>query len=208
MHIDILIFALVAVFLAFRLKAVLGTRHEDDTVRPNPFAAPPHPASPPVRTLAPPGRGVVEKPAALIDAAADADGRVSQGLDDIAAADAGFDVADFIEGAKQAFLMIVAAYNRADRGELKSLLSPKLYDDFERGLDARAGAAQNPAPPKIRAVQISAAHLGGVMAYITVNYDVEGGEAGPAVRDVWTFARDVRSPDPNWTLIETRAAGS
>jgi predicted lipid-binding transport protein (Tim44 family) len=59
------------------------------------------------------------------------------------------------------------------------------------------------------------------MAYITVDFDIEQTavtrdktgavvEGNPDrisnVQDIWTFTRDTRSSDPNWLLIETRAA--
>ena len=70
-------------------------------------------------------------------------------------------------------------------------------------------------------MQIVAARLAGTMAYITVDYAVEEkqilrdakgkevkGKTDAKVKkmhDVWTFARDIRSVDPAWMLIETRA---
>jgi predicted lipid-binding transport protein (Tim44 family) len=218
MHLDILIFAIIAAFLVYRLKMVLGTRHGDELPRQNPFAARDAAAALPKPKPTP-----LQKPALLIDAAANKDGRIDAGLDEIAAADPAFNVNDFMAGAKYAFEMIVGAYARGDRAALKSLLSPKLYIDFEAGIAAReaAGHTVETILNLVKSARIVEAHLGGAMAYITVDYDVEKtavtrDKSGAVVEgdpnsiahvaDIWTFTRDIRSSDPNWTLIETAAA--
>ncbi|MBI3441271.1 MAG: Tim44 domain-containing protein [Proteobacteria bacterium] len=219
MHLDILIFALVAAFLVSRLRAVLGTRHGDERPRQNPFAVDevPAPLKPPVKPAP------LQKPAQLIDSTANKDGRIDTGLDEISAADHSFDVSSFIEGAKAAFTMVVTAYSKGKRDELKPLLSPKLYADFDAGITAREAAGHTAQTDihRIKNARIIEAHLGGTMCYITVDYDVEQTavtrdktgaviEGNPdrisAVQDIWTFTRDTRSVDPNWILIETRAA--
>lgn len=227
MYLDILIFAAIAAFLIYRLNAVLGTRHGGERERPNPFAA------------AAPKPGVVDvEPQkvvpfakaraplagfeALVDAEANKDGRIETGLSEIAAADAQFDVQGFMNGARAAFEMVVSAYSHGETETLKSLLSPKLFQGFEAGIKARQ-AAGHTVETKIHRIarsQIIEAHLGGTMAYVTVDFDVEETtvtrdsagnivEGSPerifSVEDIWTFTRDTRSADPNWILIETRA---
>jgi predicted lipid-binding transport protein (Tim44 family) len=228
LYFDVLIFAIVAAFLIYRLNSVLGTRHGDERQRPNPFAAPdaqrPVPVS--VQAQAMP-RPKAATPLAgmdkVIDVTADKDGRIAQGLAEISTADSGFDVSGFMHGARYAFEMIVMAYAKGDLAELKSLVSPKLYADFEAGVKAReaAGHKTDLTIHRIKAARIVEAHLGGTMAYITVDYDVEETsvtrdatgnivDGNPdnisSVEDIWTFTRDIRSSDPNWILIETRAA--
>lgn len=228
MYIDILIFAVVAAILVYRLKAVLGTRPDDDDAspRPNPFAA----AEVPKRNLklAPaPKTAAAPSPLAgaeqLIDPAANKDRRIETGLEEIAAVDPGFTAADFMAGAKYAFETVVTAYSRGDRAQLRQLLSEKLYADFESEIATREGLGRKVETTlhRIKAARIIEAHLGGAMAYITVDYDVEQTsvtrdsagaivEGNPDsitnVEDIWTFTRDTRSTDPNWILIETRAA--
>ncbi len=232
MHADILIFAVIAAILIYRLNAVLGTRNEDDPQRPNPFdetpqrpnpfasnpAPPQRPPARPAGTVLPLKTNLSIKPPApetLIDSAADAEGQISEGLKDIAAADPGFDAAHFMSGAEYAFGLIVDSYAKGDRAALKPLLSPKLYADFDRGISARQSADASPAGvPSLRSVKsarIVAAHLGGTMAYITVEYHVAQASLTDAseqenLADIWTFTRDTRSSDPNWILIETRTA--
>jgi len=225
-YLDILIFALIAAFLIYRLNSVLGTRHGDEQPRPNPFAAPeaqPRPLRTPIALKPAAPAKMPANIASLIDPAANKDGKIETGLKEIVAADPSFDAADFMAGAKYAFEMIVAAYSKGDRERLKPLLSPKLYADFDAGIAAREKLehASTTEIHRIKSARIVEAHLGGTMAYITVDYDVEQttvtrDKAGSVieghpdhvttVEDIWTFTRDTRSSDPNWILIETRAA--
>lgn len=228
MHIDILIFALIAGFLIYRLNSVLGTRHGGERPRQNPFAGAEEaklktqvlPAGPvPMPRTVAPLAGMEQ----VMDAKANEGGRIETGLAEIAAADAQFDVESFMQGARQAFEMIVISYSKGDLETLRPLLSPKLYDDFASGVRAReaAGHISTVEIHRIKAARIVEAHLGGVMAYVTIDYDVEETvvtrdsegkvvSGNPdrvfSVEDIWTFTRDTRSSDPNWILIETRAA--
>jgi predicted lipid-binding transport protein (Tim44 family) len=230
--VDILIFAIIAAFLVYRLNSVLGTRHGSERQRPNPFAPGEQPLSPqPVKTnvrqmpTASPARPTVPPQSfdQLVDLDANKDGRIEQGLVEIASADANFEVNSFMQGARYAFEFIVTAYNRGDVDALKPLLSPKLFADFQAGIRAReaAGHTSELIIHRIKSARITEAHLGGAMAYVTVAFEVEEtavtrDATGQVVsgspdhiltlQDVWTLTRDTRTPDPNWILIETRTA--
>ncbi len=217
MHLDILIFAIIAAFLIHRLNAVLGTKNEDEPQRANPFDV----TEPVAEPLAiPKPFAPLPRPVELIDQNANKDGRIDTGLDEIAAVDSRFDLREFVEGAKSAFEMIVTAYSRGDLAELKQLLSQKLYADFAAAVKAREAEGHTITSDihRIKSARIIEAHLGGAMAYITVDFDVERTavirnregvviEGDPniisSVEDIWTFTRDMRSTDPNWVLIET-----
>jgi predicted lipid-binding transport protein (Tim44 family) len=227
--VDIFIFAVIAAFLVYRLNSVLGTKHGNERQRQNPFAPaePAQPAKAAVQAL--PGAAPLRPPLQhqsfdqLVDNDANKDGRIEQGLAEIAAADTNFEANDFMAGARYAFEMIVMAYARGDLDALKPLLSPKLFNDFATGVKARTQAGQTAELiiHRIKSSRITEAHLGGAMAYITVAFEVEetsftrdslgqtvSGSADHiiTINDVWTFTRDTRTADPNWILIETRAA--
>ena len=224
MHLDILIFGIIAGFLIYRLNSVLGTRKEDKRSRPNPFAdsdTQPRSLQAPLLTISP----IEQKPLRqtegfeqLIDTEANKDGQIESGLEEIAAADTSFELEHFMAGTRYAFEAIVEAYNIGDRDSLRLLLSPKLYADFEAGIKEREeqGSLQQTEESRIKTARIVEAHLGGTMAYITIDYDVEKiilsgykTDSGniSSVKDIWTFTRDIRSSDPNWILMETRTAG-
>jgi predicted lipid-binding transport protein (Tim44 family) len=227
----LLIFAVVAAFLIYRLNSVLGTRNGAERQRPNPFApgeSVPQAQPGPKPQAARPAAGAAPKPALppqsldqLVDAAANKDGRVETGLIEIGKADPHFDLNGFMQGARTAFEVIATAYNRGDLDTLKPLLSPKLFADFSAGVRGResAGHSSELVIHRIKAARVTEAHMGGAMAYVTVSLEVEEtattrDKAGQVVsgsadhiltvHDIWTFTRDTRHGDPNWIVIETR----
>lgn len=214
--IQIVILAMIAAFLGLRLYSVLGRRaeHEEETIRgrfdeKGPLPAPPAPrlaGAPPVVDARPDlGAGL---PA------------VERGLREIAAADRGFDPASFLEGARSAYAMILEAFWRGDKEELSHLCDADVYQGFASAIDARnaAGEVLENRLVRIDDVSIAAASYEAPVARISVRFaadiaavtrNAEGvvvaGSLNDAVesRDVWTFSRNLNSPDPDWLLDET-----
>lgn len=224
---DILIFAVIAAFLVYRLHSVLGSKpgNPDERQRPNPFSTDTaQPAKAAVQPLKHQRPVLPPQPLDLgmVDSEANKDGRIEEGLADIITEDATFEINAFMQGARYAFELVVTSYAKGDLAALEPLLSEKLYADFKAGVVAReqAGHVSDVTIHRIKSARLTDAHMGGLMAYITVAFEVEetsvtrdaagqvvSGNADEisTIEDVWTFTRDVRSPDPNWILIETRA---
>ena len=186
--IGILIAAMVAGVVLFRLYTVLGRRtgHE-----PSPEPAPRVPAPSPLRTPAVPD---VLPP----------EGAAGRGLMDIELADPGFDRAHFLSGARTAYERIQKAYADADRLVLKPLLSDDVYAAFEREIAARPGAADR--LNQILDARIVGATLEGKLADITVAFRASftAPDGSPReVADHWSFTRTIGASDPNWTLVAT-----
>jgi predicted lipid-binding transport protein (Tim44 family) len=145
------------------------------------------------------------------------------GLDSIIAADKNFDVKHFLAGARAAYEMIVAAYAQGDRRTLKGLLSREVCEGFEGAIREREARGETVESRfvSIENADIAGADLRGRIAHITVRLvsqivsvtrDRSGAviEVSPDkvadVTDVWTFARDLSSRDPNWKLVATEAS--
>ena len=129
----------------------------------------------------------------------------------------------FSRGAKGAYEMIVLAFANGDRRALKDLLSAEVYDSFEAVIRDREKHDQK---TETRFVSIDKAELVGAeardrAAQLTVRFvsqmiSVTRDKAGTIVdgnpdkvadiTDVWTFARDTASRDPNWKLVGTGSA--
>jgi predicted lipid-binding transport protein (Tim44 family) len=144
------------------------------------------------------------------------------GLDAVAGEDKTFDAKHFVAGARAAYEMIVLAYAEGDRRALKNLLSREVYDGFEAAIRDREtkGETVETRFVAIDKSDITAAELRGRTAHITVRFvsqlisvtrDKSGNvidgnpEKVTDVTDVWTFARDLSSRDPNWKLVATEA---
>lgn len=148
------------------------------------------------------------------------DADIADGLKSVAAADANFMPKSFMEGAKAAYEMIVTAYAQGDRKTLKSLLEKDVYEGFEQAITEREQAGQKVeftfvGLPRI---EMSDVEFDKRTAQITIRFTAEvvsatrdsGGQLveGNAdqvitINDEWTFARQVKSRDPNWKLVAT-----
>ena len=221
---DIVFFAVVAVFLILRLRNVLGKRTGNER--------------PPADWTRTPQRPTEAKRAADTDTdnvvdltqarkpsepeTAPTAGPVARGEAAIRARDPDFSAQAFLSGARMAFEMIVAAYAGGDKKALRPLLADQVYKPFCDAIDARARAGEEMSTELmgIRSAELTEAILVGTVAQVTVRFvseqinvikDLSGHiiEGDPAriaqVIDEWTFSRDTRARDPNWQLSATRA---
>jgi predicted lipid-binding transport protein (Tim44 family) len=222
-YIDILFFAMVAAFIALRLRSVLGRRTGHERRRTGGFAS---------HNGAADGKGASDNVVALPDrsaapsetdaAIADlADGKVKTGLTQVRLADPSFDLNQFLTGARAAFEMIVQAYAAGDKDALRPLLADDVFAGFAGAIDQRSadGHTLDTQLMAIEGAEVIEAGMQGSMARVSVRFtseqvnvvrDADGkevdGDSATAeeVVDIWTFERDTRSSDPNWTLVETR----
>jgi predicted lipid-binding transport protein (Tim44 family) len=213
-YFDIILFAMVAAFLVLRLRSVLGRRTGNER-RHDPF----------VQGSAPTGEKVVSltaRPvtAAALSAAAPPPGTVAGGLAQIAAADPNFEAGSFLDGARGAFELIVAAFAKGDKAGLRPLLSDDTYKSFAAAIDEReaAGETLETQVDKLKDIDIVEAGMDDRAARVTVKLvsdqinvlrahdgSVVDGDPENLIEktDFWTFARDTSSTDPNWLLVAT-----
>jgi predicted lipid-binding transport protein (Tim44 family) len=219
------IFALVALFVAWKLRSVLGMRQ--DSERPGGLLAPlrrvPGASTPPVtQPEATPSAPAPPPAADRWKGVAEPDPAVWSGLDAIAGADRSFSPQAFLSGARGAYDMVVHAFAAGDSDALKSLMAPEAFANFESAIHARANAGHTMSTTivSIDNATIAGAGLIGQTARISVRFaaklvsvtrDAHGavvdGSPNSVVEhiDLWTFARDVRSRDPNWQLTATES---
>jgi predicted lipid-binding transport protein (Tim44 family) len=228
-----IIFLALAVFIFLRLRSVLGQRTGRERPPYDPYSARDAvrtPAADKVVTLPPRPAAeassrpveVVQQPGERWKDVAESGSSVASGLDAIAAADSSFDAKHFITGARAAYEMIVTAFAAGDRRQLRSLLSREVFDGFDAAIGEREGRSETAETRfvSIDGSTITAAELRNRTAQITVRFvsklvsatrDRSGtvidgnAEKVTDVTDVWTFARDVSSRDPNWKVVATEA---
>ena len=211
---DIILFAVIAAFFVFRLRSVLGRRTGNER--------------PPSEVFGSRGGqdngNVVKLPDRSRDDTVSEDGlsELEQGVAQIRSVDESFDPAGFADGAKIAFEMIVTSFANGDKDTLRPLLNDEVYRDFSRAIDTREeiGETLESTFVGIRKSEILAAELQGTMASVTVKFvsdqinivrDADGnvieGDSNHVeeITDIWTFARNTRSRDPNWLLVATQS---
>lgn len=211
----IVLLAMVAAFLALRLYSVLGKRtgHEQPLPKPAEERAVPAPLPRAIEKTSEPREPVV-KPF---------EGNAEPGIRAIVAAEPGFEVARFVDGAQAAYRMILESFWKGDEEALRDLVSPDVARAFGDAIAQRAAAGEflDNRLVSIERAMITGASLQGKDARITVRFDaliaavtrdadgnVVAGSTSDAVEthDVWTFARTLRSSDPNWKLSDTDEA--
>jgi len=227
-----IIFLALAVFIFLRLRSVLGQRTGRERPPYDPYSARDAVRSPATekKVVALPQRGsdAASRPTETSAPAAErwkdvaeSGSAVAAGLDAIVAADSSFDAKHFITGGRAAYEMIVTAFAGGDRRQLRSLLSREVYDGFDAAITERERRSETAETRfvSIDGSTITAAELRNrTTAQITVRFvsklisatrdrsgTVVDGSAEKVtdVTDVWTFARDVSSRDPNWKVIAT-----
>lgn len=230
---EILIYAVIAAILVYRLYTILGTRdgaeNKREQSRPNWRANAGKPAAKSndksankddllALPLALPTTPPTQPSFATEPALASLAGAIFA----IQKADPSFDERGFLKGARAAFEMIVRAFTTGDRGTLKNLLTPKLYVTFESAISAREAQGERWEMKTLilRDMDLVDAQMDGSIAVLTVQcvsdqskmiYDKNGvvlkdpGRDIERLTDVWTFSRDTKSSNPNWQLVETHS---
>jgi len=227
-----IIFLALAVFIFLRLRSVLGQRTGRERPPYDPYSSAPgtiRPA-PGDKVVALPGRAPdsAQKSAEPVEPVdrwkgiAEPGSALAAGLDAIAREDKTFDAKQFLNGARAAYDMIVTAYAAGDRRQLKNLLGKEVYDGFETAIKEREqrGETVETRFVAIDGATLTAAEQRGKTAQVTVRFQsqlvsvtrakdgavIDGNpDKVTDVTDVWTFARDVSSRDPNWKLVATEA---
>jgi predicted lipid-binding transport protein (Tim44 family) len=223
-YLDIILFAMIAAFLVLRLRSVLGRRtgHERPPADRPPFQ----------RRAEKPAAAPADAPVEGHDKVIDMTARevraeeplpsdpLAAGLTQIKIADPTFDSAGFLKGARVAFETIVQAYARGEANTLRPLLNDEVFQRFSAAIDERAKAGETLETTLIgiKSADITGARIDNRTAFVTVSFlseqvNVTRSKDGATVdgdpnhvtevHDIWTFARNTRARDPNWTLVET-----
>ncbi len=230
-----LLFLVLAVVIFLRLRNVLGRRTGSERPPYDPYSASDAKTNgargnQDTVVQLPRGPGT---PASEAERKADIDDRLKgfgnkasalgKGLRMIIAADPGFDPKEFIAGAQTAYEMIVMAFAEGNKRSLRQLLNEDVYDGF---VEAIAGREERNEQVETRFVGIDKADIieAGVKsksAQVTVKFvsqliTATRNKAGEVIEgdpkkvrevtDIWTFAREAASRDPNWKLVATEAA--
>ena len=215
---DIILLAMVAAFIFLRLRSVLGRRtgHE----------APPEEKS---------GRRFEEgdhagfdddapqipMSKAHTDHTAKLDRASREVLDQIQHIEPGFDLGQFVDGASNAYAMILKAFWAGRLDEVAEFLSPGVYKQFDSAIQARLeqGFELDNELLDVTNIIIASIEMHDRSVAIAIDFHsriisvirdasgdiVEGDVAEPnAVIDIWTFSRELGSRDPNWLLSATK----
>jgi predicted lipid-binding transport protein (Tim44 family) len=219
---DIIVFAVIAAVLFFRLRKVLGERQEGEP--------------PPIDAMAILNRQQAAKQGAekeiappvtnwaqnLPDYKTVANATTHNRLLPLAAMDPAFQPQNFLQGARRAYELVIMAFARGELDTLRGLLNTDLYDTFKDDIEQRqaAGQQRDLVLHTIKSALISDASLNGTMALVSVDFvteqsitlrdrnghiidDLDGSKH--TLHERWTFSNDLKDDETLWRLIETDA---
>lgn len=213
---QLLVLAAIAVFLIVRLKSVLGTRDG--------FEKPPVPrADPAANTPRRPDLSVIDGGLDhdIIDHAPEGSD-TARALAAMKRVEPSFNIAEFLQGGRAAYEMILMGFERGDLAGIKPFLADDVYRTFAEVVEAREQQGLTIEAEFIGVRELALEHATFdettreaelAVRFVGELTSVVRDRAGEIVegkpneikrqRDVWTFARIMGSDDPNWQLVAT-----
>lgn len=220
---EIIILAMIAAFIGLRLRSVLGRRPDDTSGSPYP----PKPMGKEVHkpdnvketkwNISRPGAGELDHKA-LKGLPQDKAALIRQIFGPISPTG----LLKFIDGAKQAYGLTLQGFWNGDMSEMEPFIEKDVLDQFKAVIKDRKkrGEKVENQLVEILDVHVDDAEIQGAVAEITLRFKseivavlkdktgklIEGNLSDTIeVTDIWTFARNLKAKDPNWTLIATAA---
>jgi predicted lipid-binding transport protein (Tim44 family) len=202
-YIDILIFGIIAVFLIYRLKNILGTKTGFEKSNIN------------EKTQDKQFNNVVSLKSEKNDLN-------NKELNDILNVDPNFNINDFLSGSKNFFKMVLESFVSGNLENIKSFTKPSVLKSFKTAIDERNSEQEtliidlkSIKENKITKAKITRSSIKlnvifetfQVRALLDKNDKIIDGdnENEILVKDEWVFERKVNDNNPNWTLIETKS---
>ncbi len=218
---DIILFAAFAAFIAFRLYKTLGMKDFNESPMKDEGKVVPFPNKKDEKVIDGSFEEVKDDSDELIDKYGIL---IATKIKDIRKYDATFSDTSFLDGARKAFDIILKAFSKGDTNTLKPLLSKDLFKGFENEILKRktSGTFEETTLLSIAEAKIKDITLYNKLAKISVEIESEqinlikdqNGkilEGSPSqvdkVTEIWSFARNLSSNNPNWELVETVSAG-
>ena len=199
---DIIILGLLALFLGFRLKNLLGDRsgYGEDVNNLETY-----------NEKKPDNNNVINLNKKKIS---------GEGLEVLKKGDPNFSEEEFIIGAKQAFKIIIEAFVDSDVEKLKPLIDYELLKSFTKSISEREARQEKQFVDIISIIKLDIVNisLNDNVASISIKIESEqikytidkndtiidgNKEASEIIKDKWVLERDISSNDPNWKLVET-----
>ena len=202
-YIDILIFGVIAVFLIFRLKNILGTKTGFEKTSIN--------------------KKTQEKQFSnVVSLKSEKNDLNDKDLNDILNVDPNFDINDFLSGSKNFFRMVLESFVSGNLEDIKSFTKPSVLKSFKTAIDERNNEEETLTidlksikENKISNVTITKSSIKlnvifetfQIRALTDKNDNIIDGnsENEILVKDEWVFERKIHNNNPNWTLVETKS---
>ena len=202
-YIDILIFGVIAIFLIFRLKNILGTKTGFEETNLN-------------------EKTQDKQFTNVVSLKTDKNNTNDLELNKILNIDPNFNVNDFLSGSKNFFEMVLESFVNGNLENIKKFTKPSVYKSFKIAIDDRNREQEtliidlkSIKENKITKATITKSSIKlnvifetfQIRALMDKNNEIIDGNSKNEilVKDEWVFERKIEDKSPNWTLIETKS---
>ena len=201
-YLDILIFGVIAIFLIFRLKNILGTKTDFED------------------------NGLKEKKQpkqySNIVSLKTNKNNSNEEINKIIKVDSDFDVVNFLNGSKTFFEMVLKSFVSGNLDNVKDFIKPSVLKSFKGAIDERNKEDEtlildliSVEKNKIVSSVITKSSIKinvvfetlQITALMDKNEKIIDGDTDKEilVKDEWIFEKKIKDQNPNWTLIETKS---
>ena len=202
-YIDILIFGIIAIFLIFRLKSILGTKTGfEETNRRQ--------------------KTQDEQYTNVVSLRGNQNDIMDAELNNILKVDPSFDVNEFLSGSKMFFGMVLESFVSGNLDNIKNYTKPSVLKSFKVAIDDRTNDQEKliidlKSIKKNEIVKSSTSKSSikinvkfeslQIRALLDKNSNVIDGnnEKEILVKDEWVFEKKLNNDNSEWTLIETKS---
>ena len=202
-YIDILIFGVIAIFLIFRLKNILGTKTGFEETNIN-------------------DKTHEKKLTNVVPLKSDKKSVDELELNKILTIDPNFNVKDFLSGSKNFFEMVLESFVSGNLNNIKNFTKPSVFRSFKAAIDERDKEQETLIIDlkSIKENKITKATITKTSIKINVIFEsfqiralmdkndkiIDGNSENQIlVKDEWVFEKKIEDNNPNWTLIETKS---
>ena len=202
-YIDILIFGIIAIFLIFRLKNILGTKTGFEETNTN--------------------EKTQNKQFTNVVPLKSNKNQVDEfELNKILEIDPNFNIDDFLTGSKNFFEMVLESFVSGDLKIIKDFTKPSVFKSFKSAIDERNKEQETLIIDlkSIKENKITKSNITKTSIKLNVKFEtfqiralmdkndeiIDGDNKNEIlVKDEWIFEKKIKDDNPNWTLIETKS---
>ena len=202
-YIDILIFGVIAIFLIFRLKNILGTKTDFEESGLNEKKEP-------------------KQYSNVVSLKSNRNDLADTEIDKIKKVDSNFDMVNFLDGSKTFFEMVLKSFVSGNLDNVKNFIKPSVLKSFKGAIDDRNKENETLIIDlkSIEKNQIVSSVITKSSIKINVVFEtlqitalmdkyekvIDGDiDKEILVKDEWIFEKKIKDQNPNWTLIETKS---
>ena len=202
-YLDILIFGVIAIFLIFRLKNILGTKSGFEENNLNDKNQP-------------------KQYSNVVSLKSSKEETIVSEVDKIKNVDSNFDTVDFLNGSKTFFEMVLKSFASGNLENVKNFIKPSVLKSFKNAIDDRVKENETLVIDLIsiqkNEIVSSVISKNSIKVYVIFetlqisalmdkNDKIIDGDTDKEilVKDEWVFEKKINDQNPNWTLIETKS---